>query len=144
MEIFSISFILISILLIIQAFAFWYYTRIVALNKLIIDLVFYFIVVKLMLYYFLPAIFRIYSGYQFEIEDNVKIINLLFVYVVELVSWFFWLVVFFFVTYFLNKIKLKVNFRIKSNDSLLISKQILLITSLGFIVWNIFIFLKTY
>lgn len=64
-----------------------------ALNPLV-DLVYYFIYVKLFLYYFIPAILRLNSDFQFEKQDNVLPVNVLYIYVIELISWCFWLILF--------------------------------------------------
>jgi len=60
------------------------------LDQILADLIYYFVLVKLGLYYLLPALLRGFSDYQFEREDNVLIFDLLRVYGIELASWFFW------------------------------------------------------
>ena len=64
-----------------------------ALNPLV-NLVYYFIYVKLILYYLIPAILRLISDFQFEKQDNVLPINVLYIYMIELISWCFWLTLF--------------------------------------------------
>lgn len=142
MIIYSILFLIISFLLIIQSTLFWYFTKKKCRNKLLVDLIYYFISIKLLLYYVMPAILRIFSEYQFEIEDKVEIGNLFKVYVIELFSWFIWLSVFYLITTILNKralISENINNK-KQNDR--VSKQILFITSIGFILWNILVVFK--
>jgi len=56
----------------------------------LVDIVFFFVFVKLTLYYALPTVLRILSNYQFEIEDGVSVSSVVRLYLVELVSWFFW------------------------------------------------------
>ena len=90
----------------------------------------------------MPAILRIFSGYQFELEDRVEISNLLKVYVIELFSWFIWLSIFYLITTLLNRSVLNKENRINKNHNSRVSKQILFITSIGFILWNILIVFK--
>lgn len=71
--------------------------RILVAKKVInplIDLVYYFIYVKLSLHYFIPAILRLISDFQFEKEYNISPISVLYIYMIELISWFFWLILF--------------------------------------------------
>jgi uncharacterized membrane protein len=90
----------------------------------------------------MPAILRIFSGYQFELEDRVEMSNLLKVYVIELFSWFIWLSIFYLITTLLNRSVLNKENRIIKNHNSRVSKQILFITSIGFILWNILIVFK--
>lgn len=142
MLLYSFLFLIISFLLIVQSKIFWYYTKKNSGNKLLIDLIYYFISIKLLLYYVMPAVLRITSGYQFEVEDKVEIKNLLKVYVIELFSWLIWLSIFFVITTLLNRYKIKNWHTINRNSNSRISKQILFITSIGFILWNILIVFK--
>ena len=142
MILYTVIFIIISFLLIIQSLTFWYYTKKISQNKLLIDLIFYFISIKLFLYYFMPMVLRAISGYQFELEDKVEIVNLLKVYIIEYFSWLVWFFVFYIITVTFNRgvLDKKPNEFIKKNPS--ISRNILVLTSLGFIAWNILIVFK--
>jgi len=101
-------------------------------NSTLIKFIFFFIAVKLILYYFLPSIFRIYSSYQFEVEDHVKLFDLLRVYIIELFSWFFWMIGFFSILLITNKANKKTKEILDQNFQE--SKHLLLILSIGFII----------
>ncbi len=131
---YDISFVILLILL----WALVIYSRNFAIkyfsNKILFNLVFFFVFVKLILHYTIPSILRINTNYQFEIEDNVKIYDLLIVYVIEIISWFFWIIGFLIVA-----INYKEKFKkIEKNDfikmNLSESKFIFFIISVGFII----------
>jgi hypothetical protein len=102
-------------------------------TNILLKFIFFFIAVKLILYYFLPSILRIFSFYQFEVEDHVKLSDLLRVYIIELGSWFFWMIGFLLILFIRNKKK------VTKQDNIIFknineSKNLLLIFSLGFII----------
>lgn len=58
--------------------------------RIVVDLLFFFVFVKVLLYYCLPTIMRIGSNYQFEREDGVSIVDLVRLYCIESLSWVIW------------------------------------------------------
>ncbi len=129
---FDLLFIIINFLLFLLLFVAYKKLKNYFGNNILLKFIFFFINVKLVLYYLLPSLFRIYSSYQFEIEDHVKIFDLLRVYIIELVSWIFWLLGFVII------LIIKGN-SIKSNDQILTqnfkeSKHLLLIFAIGSII----------
>lgn len=56
--------------------------------KLLIIAIVYFCYVKVSLYYLLPAIMRLISGFHFEYQDGVNPNEVVFLYLIELISWF--------------------------------------------------------
>ena len=103
-------------------------------NEVLLNLVFYFVSVKLLLHFTIPTILRIISDYQFEKEDNVKLYDLLTIYIIEIFSWFFWLIGFVIVGILFkekyNKIEKSIFLKLNSKQS----KYLILIISFGFIV----------
>lgn len=100
---------------------------------ILINLIYFFIYVKLILYYLLPSILRLFSNFQFEREDRVAPIELLHVYCIELISWLIWFV-------FLHATLLlfaRTKETVQDNTFLFSNKEnsnsLLLIISLGFI-----------
>ena len=57
---------------------------------ILVDLIFFFVFVKMSLYYALPAVMRICSNFEFEREDRVHILDVVRLYAVELISWAAW------------------------------------------------------
>ncbi len=99
---------------------------------MLLKFIFFFIAVKLVLYYFLPSIFRIFSSYQFEAEDHVKIFDLLRVYIIELCSWFFWMSGFFLVLLLnIKSAKKSVDIETENFNE---SKHLLFIFAIGFLI----------
>src|SRR3569623_3576257 len=72
------------------AFFLWIAARRIFKVGIVVDLIFFFVFVKLLFYYLLPEILRINSDYQFEREEGVAITSLIYVYSIELVSWAMW------------------------------------------------------
>jgi hypothetical protein len=103
-------------------------------NKVLLNLVFYFIFVKLILHFSIPSILRIISDYKFEKEDNVRIFDLLTIYIIEIFSWIFWLVGFIIVGVFFREKydKIEKDDFIKKSSSK--SNFLILIISFGFII----------
>lgn len=103
-------------------------------NEVLLNLVFYFISVKLLLHFTIPTILRIISDYQFEKEDNVKLYDLLTIYIIEIFSWFFWLIGFVIVGILFkekyNKIEKSIFLKLNTKQS----KYLILIISFGFII----------
>lgn len=56
--------------------------------KLLINAIVFFCYIKVSLYYFLPAIMRLISGFQFEYQDGIDPKEVVFLYLIELISWF--------------------------------------------------------
>lgn len=103
-------------------------------NKVLVNLVFYFISVKIFLHYSVPTVLRIISDYQFELEDHVKIIDLLAIYYIEIFSWFWWLIGFLLIGYLLKEKFNVIDKReiVKLNPG--ISKYLFLVISVGFVI----------
>src|SRR3569623_2145633 len=92
MEFFFSSSILmfITLAMLFLAFFLWIAARRIFNVGIVVDLIFFFVFVYLLFYYLLPEILRISSDYQFEREDGVAITSLIYVYLIELVSWATW------------------------------------------------------
>ncbi len=59
-------------------------------NRIVPQVIFFFVYVKILLYYCLPALMRIGSDYQFEREDGVALSDLVRLYCIETISWIVW------------------------------------------------------
>ncbi|MEJ7759402.1 MAG: hypothetical protein WKF55_07385 [Gemmatimonadaceae bacterium] len=59
---------------------------------IIVNLIFFFVIVKVALFYALPTLLRIASDYRFEREDRVAITELPLVYLIEVISWAAWMI----------------------------------------------------
>ena len=64
-----------------------------AFHVYLVDLVFFFSSYKVFAYYFMPAIMRIFSDFQFVRKDAIDLIMIAKVYMIELFSWLVWLLV---------------------------------------------------
>lgn len=103
-------------------------------NKVLLNLVFFFVFVKLLLHYTVPSFLRIISGYQFEKEDNVKIYDLLIIYGIEIISWFFWIIGFLIIGILYKEKKKIIERKDFINMNISESKFLFFIVSIGFIV----------
>jgi len=103
-------------------------------NNILTNLVFFFVFVKLLLHYTLPTLLRIMSGYKFEMEDDVKLYDLLTIYGIEIISWLFWIIGFLIIGFFYKEKGQRVNKfdLLKMNVSE--SKFLFIIISIGFII----------
>jgi hypothetical protein len=88
----SLALFFISIVLLSMMSMGWRLARQRFHTKVVVDLIFFFVFVKLVLYYFLPTLMRILSDYQFVRADRVALVDLVFLYIIELISWTIWLV----------------------------------------------------
>src|SRR3569832_445426 len=86
----SLSLMAITLAMLFLAFSLWKAARRIFNVGIVVDLIFFFVFVKLLFYYLLPEILRINSDYQFEREEGVAITSLIYVYSIELVSWAMW------------------------------------------------------
>jgi hypothetical protein len=59
-------------------------------NRIVPQVIFFFVYVKMLLYYCLPALMRIGSDYQFEREDGVALSDVVRLYCIETISWIVW------------------------------------------------------
>jgi hypothetical protein len=59
-------------------------------NRIVPQVIFFFVYVKIILYYCLPALMRIGSDYQFDREDGVALSGLARLYCIETISWIIW------------------------------------------------------
>jgi len=99
-------------------------------NTILIDFIFSFILLKLILYYEMPLILRIISGYQFEYQDNILLENLVFLYFIELISWFFWILP---VAYIFKFSRFEENPSVLYKKNFELSKFLIIVFTLGFI-----------
>jgi len=108
----------------------WKLSRGLQRNLLLINLIYYFIFIKIILYYCIPTVLRIYSDYQFEAQDGVSIDKVIEIYAIENISWIFWTLGLYLTLYFLknNSDEFKI-------DKL--SKNIILIICFGYILTQI-------
>ena len=109
---------------------------------IIIDVIFFFILVKIMLYYYLPTIIRIVNNYQFVRNDNVALSDLVILYTIELISWALWIVAFLLTIKIFSNKKLNLNLNLNLNNFFWLnnneSKQILVFITSGFIIIRLF------
>jgi hypothetical protein len=89
----SVSPLFLSIAMLFLTYATWRVGRKIFSVPVVVDLIFFFIFVKIIFYYFIPAIMRIMSDYKFVREDGVTIIDIIFIYSIEFISWVVWLMV---------------------------------------------------
>jgi hypothetical protein len=122
--------------LLLWVIAFWGRTISLKLfgNKILVSFIFYFIFVKLSLHYTIPTILRIFSDYQFEKEDNVKLSDLSLIYLIEIFSWIFWILGFLLTRYIYIKESEAVNKTKFIYSNLPQSKFFFIILSVGFVV----------
>lgn len=104
-------------------------------KKILIDLVFFFSCSKISLYYILPSVLRTFSFMSIDINDGVEPIRVAQVYLIELFSWFFWLIPFFLYVLFKKSKKVSDDSDLRINYS----KNMLLILLLGFVVTRLMI-----
>ena len=107
----------------------------------VVDLIFFFVTVKVGLYYLLPTAMRILSGYQFELDDGVSVSSLVFLYSLELISWAIWMLVLLTILYIAGRGRKKRSLREFAWKRYYDSRLILTILVSGFIVtkvlaWN--------
>jgi len=60
-------------------------------NPKMVNLVFFFALYKVIAYYGLPLFLEICSDFRYVKEDSIELLSLFNLYVIELVSWVFWL-----------------------------------------------------
>ncbi len=89
---------------------------------LVIDLTFFFSLSKILLYYFLPSLLRLFSGMKFDIVANREPVIIAQLYAIELLSWCFWLFPFYVYAYKIKKpsVNMKVNLRLEYSRNFLI------------------------
>ena len=61
-------------------------------NPKMVNLVFFFALYKVIAYYGLPLFLDIFSDFRYVKEDGIELLSLINLYVIELVSWIFWLI----------------------------------------------------
>ena len=61
-------------------------------NPKMVNLVFFFALYKVIAYYGLPLFLETYSDFRYVREDGIELLSLFNLYVIELVSWVFWLI----------------------------------------------------
>ena len=130
----SISLLLLSLAMLGMVYWSKKIARGLSVTPIIIDLIFFFIFVKILLYYLLPAFMRILSGYQFERQDQVDIFSLVTIYSIEFISWSCWLTSFLVTLSIFNKKNKIINSSRFFYNTLANSKIVLSIIALGFIL----------
>jgi hypothetical protein len=119
------------------AYSAWRLSRKIFNIPVVVDLIFFFVFVKIGLYYLLPTLMRIASDYQFEREDSVVIFDLAKLYFIELISWSVWmtalLAVFSIVGKNKKRLELSEFFNFRHSES----KIILVVLALGFVATRI-------
>ncbi|EKO3813569.1 hypothetical protein NTH32_000294 [Vibrio harveyi] len=109
---FSVTFqIVSSIFLIFLFISIWKHIRLnIEINKIMLfDLVFFFSVSKVTLYYFLPAVLRAFSGMSIDLDAGRDPVTIAHIYAIEVVSWSLWIVPFLFYSVVKNKSTVKHN-----------------------------------
>jgi len=61
-------------------------------NPKMINLVFFFALYKVIVYYGLPLFMDIFSDFRYVREDGIELLSLINLYIIEVLSWIFWLV----------------------------------------------------
>jgi hypothetical protein len=133
----SVSLLFLSIAMLALTYSAWRLARKIFNITIVVDLIFFFVFVKIGLYYFLPTLMRIGSDYQFEREDGVSIHDLVLLYSVELISWLLWIIALLIVFIANSKNKKKMQLIDFSNLRYSESKIILVVLALGFFVTQI-------
>jgi hypothetical protein len=105
--------------------------------RILVELIFFFVLVKISLYYCLPTLLRIASDYRFEHEDNVAIIDLVSLYGIELISWTLWALAFLGTLALLSRdrrvITVDETFQLRRRES----TTLLVIITLGFVTLQV-------
>jgi hypothetical protein len=60
-------------------------------NPKLVNLVFFFALYKVIAYYGLPLVMNIFSDFRYVREDGIELISLTNLYIIESLSWIFWL-----------------------------------------------------
>jgi hypothetical protein len=94
-------------------------------DNILVDFIFYIAVVKVFLYLLAPTILRTLSGYQYLIEDDVQLIDLVLLYGIEYLSWSIWALIF-----VLSMIYFKINLHNKSRYIYKIGNRLLVLLAL--------------
>jgi hypothetical protein len=106
----------------------------------LVDFVFFFIFIKLILYIIVPYTLGLFNGNKFLIQDDVPISLFIRLHMIELVSWLFWSIAFLFTGLLLykknilNKFKTEIFLKQKFNENLFY----LLFCTIGFIIIRAF------
>ena len=144
-----IEYITVSVLLLLLTLAMltvswfgWRLSRTSVSSPIVIDLVFYFVFIKILLYYLAPTIFRILSDYQFVREDNVDLLDLTFLYMVELIFWSVWLAALIITLSVFRKKQSQIGIIQFAALNIFEAKIILVLICTGFIFINILRFLR--
>lgn len=89
---------ILSVLLILLLFVIWKRLRNQFAQPVIFDLVAYFALSKLLLYFLLPAFLRMISDWKYEKEVGVMPYEMAMVYTIEFISYVFWMTTVFVIT----------------------------------------------
>lgn len=133
----SVSLLTLSILLLFLTYFAWKIARKIFDVSILIDLIFFFVFSKLILYYLLPTLMRIGSNYQFEREDNVTVFSLVLVYSIEFISWFVWYIVLIGILFIITKRNKKKSVKEFIDFNFRESKILIFIIAIGFIIGSI-------
>lgn len=91
MNFYSISILIVSILLVFIVLNYWHITRIRFNNSLNFDLIMYITTYKVIMYVFLPSVLRFTSNFAYDRLIDVEPHEILEVYLIEFTSYIIWL-----------------------------------------------------
>ena len=77
-----------------------------SISEPIVNIIFFFAYYKVIAYYAFPAFINIIDNYDFVRQDNIKLLNLSYLYTIECISWLPWLVAFILISRLVKKGKL--------------------------------------
>lgn len=133
----SLCLLAVTILMIYLAHFSWQLSRKYFDIPILVDCIFFFVFFKIIFYYLLPTLMRIVSNYQFEREVGVTTIDLLKVYVIELISWSSWMYSLLFVFKNVGKGKIKKSIQDLHFSNINLSKNIAAFLCIGFIIFRL-------
>jgi hypothetical protein len=139
----SVSLLILCIAMLCLAYSAWGVARKIFHVSVVVDLIFFFVFVKILFYYFLPALMRIASGYKFDREDGVSIVDIVLIYSIELISWTVWIIVLLGVFSIVKKYNKKLGLSDFCFLGYSESKIILTVFALGFIAIRTFLLFGT-
>jgi hypothetical protein len=137
---FLTSFLLLALSIMMLALAWfgWKYSKKIFHVPVIVDLIFFFIFIKLFFYYLLPTVMRMASDYQYIREDNISFSNLITIYLIEFISWSIWIFVLVSILKIGSKNKTKISISQLIQNNYFQAKVILVTICFGFILTRIF------
>lgn len=135
----SVVLLFLSIVMLCLACFAWRVSRQLFHIPVVADLIFFFVFIKVALYYLLPTLMRIGSDYKFEREDKVALIDLVKLYSIEFLSWSVWIMVLMLMFGVFSKKKKKLQLREFFQFNYMESKTLLFVLVCGFILNQFFL-----